>query len=143
MCSAARRESAPWARSTARTRLRRALWQPGSVKLHTHCSHERQQEPDDGDELLVAPTQLQDLRLEPDLVKVEYITGDHWLVLALQPPDGRRTRHAELGHDIGLAGRSDEIPQAVVVCLLAAFSRCSHCPMMARTATPRNPWPPA
>ena len=61
---------------------------------------------------------FQDFRLKSCSVHVEDIPCDDGPVFAAQPAQGHRSRHSELGDDIGIAHVPDEVPKPMVVGLL-------------------------
>ena len=54
------------------------------------------------------------------MVHVEHISGDNRLVVPAEPAKGGGARYAELGEDVRIAGGADEVPESVVVGLLAS-----------------------
>ena len=72
------------------------------------------------------------------MVYVEDISGDDRLVVPAQPAKGGGARYAELGEYVRTAGGSDEVPESVVVGLLASGVGVGHRPIMGTVPGWRN-----
>ncbi len=100
--------------------LRGTLGQASSVKAPTQGSQESQQQSYNRGERAVSLAQSKDLGLEPDVVHVEDISGNDRLVVPAEPAKRGGAWYAELGEDVRIAGGADEVPESVVVGLLAS-----------------------
>ena len=90
-----------------------------------------------------APSQRENLLLEPYLAHVKDIRRHYGPVLATQPPQGGRARHSEVSDDVGIARDPHQAPQSMVVGPLRSSDVEVHGPIAAGTTAIRQPSRPA